>query len=67
MAQATTATELNERLGETRLAGYKSVPFRHDPARATESRMGDPLTVVPPAEDAKTTTARTSKKKKEIG
>ena len=62
-----TLAELNARLGEKRLADYKSVPFRHDPARATESRMGDPLTVAQPAEDAKATTARNSKKKKEIG
>ncbi len=67
VARATTATELNKRLGEKRLADYKSVPFRHDPARATESRMGDPLTVAQPAADANATTARNSKKKKEIG
>lgn len=68
VAQLTTATELKDRLGEKKLAEYKSVPFRHDPARATDSRMGDPLTVAEPAATAKTAPAgANSKKKKEIG
>lgn len=82
VAKETTATALAARLGEKRLGEYKAVPFRDDPARAVESRMGDPLAVAAPTEPAKDTkSARTSaktsaktvankstsKKKKEIG
>jgi hypothetical protein len=48
VARATTATELKRRIGEEKLAEYRSVPFRHDPSKATEDAMGDPLTVAQP-------------------
>ena len=58
VAQATTATALKEKLGEKKLAEYRSVPFRGDPSKANEEKLGDPLTA------AQTTG---SQKKKEIG
>ena len=75
VAQMTTAAEISKELGEERLAEYKSVPYRHDPARAVESKMGDPLAIAQPADATKDTKAAaktvanksTSKKKKEIG
>ncbi|MEY3026653.1 MAG: hypothetical protein RL136_1000 [Planctomycetota bacterium] len=53
VARATTATALKERFGAERLAEYRSVPFRFDPSRATEREMGDTLTVVEPAKQAR--------------
>ena len=68
VAQLTTATELKKRVGDEALAKhYMSIPFRHDPARAIEARMVDPLTVAEPKADAKAVQASTNKKKKEIG
>jgi hypothetical protein len=72
VAELTTVTELRKRFGEERLAGYASVPFRHDPARAVDDRMGDPLATAP---DGATTGVREKstankapvRKKKEIG
>jgi len=48
VAGETTAAALRARLGEERIAEYRSVPFRYDPAKATEQAMGDPLTVAQP-------------------
>jgi cell division protein FtsN len=83
VAELTTATALEKRIGTEKLAtDYKSVPYRHDPTRAVESKLGDALAVAePPAAkaDAKSPSASakstaktvankpTSKKKKEIG
>ena len=48
VARATTASELKKRIGEKKLAEYRSVPFRFDPPKATEQEMGNPLTAVDP-------------------
>jgi len=48
VAAETTAGSIRSRIGEERFAEYKSVPFRYDPAKATEDAMGRPLTVAQP-------------------
>ena len=46
VARETTASALRARIGEEKLAEYRAVPFRFDPAKATEQQMGNPLTAV---------------------
>ena len=46
VAQLTTASALKERIGEEKLAEYRSVRFRFDPSKFTEQQKGNPLTAV---------------------
>jgi hypothetical protein len=46
VARATTASALKERIGEKKLAEYRSVRFRFDPSKFTEQQKGNPLTAV---------------------
>jgi hypothetical protein len=45
VARATTASAIRDRIGETKFAEYRSIPFRHDPSKAGGGIPDDPLTV----------------------
>jgi len=68
VAKNTTVKELRDKVKVANPnTNYIAIPYRHDPAGAIDARMGDPLSLAEQPAEAKTATARTNKKKKEIG